>query len=141
MPGLRGWYRIASGLLLVAAGAHLVAHWRFYLDAASFDAPRRAVMAAMQSYVVFPPTGGTLWTVLQMFSLCFAILLAVLGTQGWILARECEPAALRRHAIRNALLCAIGALAVALLHPLPQPLLVLGAACMLHVLAAIARRD
>jgi hypothetical protein len=95
----------------------------------------------MKAYGVFAPTGATLWTVLQMFSLCFAILLALLGTQGWILARECEPPALRRHAIRNALLCAIGALAVALLHPLPQPLLVLGGAGVLYALSAVARRD
>jgi hypothetical protein len=141
MSPSRRWYRFASAWLLVAAGGHLAAHWRFYLATDSFDAPRRAVMQAMQAYVVFPAWNASLWTVLQMFSLCFAILLALLGAQGWILAREGDPRALRRHAIRNALLCLAGALAVAVLHPLPQPLAILGAAAALFAASALARGD
>lgn len=141
MPGLRGWYRIASGWLLVAAGAHLAAHWRFYLATDAFDASRRTVMEAMQAYVVFPPTGATLWTVLQMFSLCFAVLLALLGTQGWFLAREADRAALRRHAIRNAVLCFVAALVLAALHPVPQALVILGGAMLLFGASALVRGD
>ncbi len=47
MSPSRRWYRIAAGFLLVAAGGHLAAHWRFYLATDAFDAPRRAAMASM----------------------------------------------------------------------------------------------
>lgn len=141
MSPSRRWYRIASGFLLVAAGGHLAAHWRFYLATDAFDAPRRAVMEAMQAYVVFPPTGATLWTVLQMFSLCFAILLALFGTQGWFLAREAESAALRRHAIRHTVLCFVAVLALAALHPVPQALAIFGGALLLFGASALSRRD
>lgn len=141
MPGLRGWHRIASGFLLVAAGAHLVAHWRFYLGTDAFDPPRRTVMEAMQAFVVFPPTGATLWTVLQMFGLCFAIVFALLGTHGWFLAREADPAALRRHAIRNAVLCFVATLALAALHPVPQAQVIVGGAMLLFGAGALVRGD
>ena len=141
MSPSRRWYRLASGFLLVAAGGHLAAHWRFYLATEGFDTPRRAVMDAMQAYVVHPPTGSSLWTVLQMFSLAFVALLALLGTQGWFLAIEADGAALRRHAIRQALLCFVSVLALAALHPVPQALAIFGGATLLFGASALARRD
>jgi hypothetical protein len=139
MDPARRWYRFAAGWLLVAAGAHLAGHWVFYLDVDGFSAERRAVMQAMQAYVVFAPTGASLWTVLQMFSLAFAALLALAGCMSWFDAREADAWALQRHAIRNALLCGVALLAIAALHPVPQALGIFGGATILFALAARPR--
>jgi hypothetical protein len=136
----RRWHKTASAVLLIASGMHLAQHWAAFVDAApSPDPLRRAAIAAMQAYVVYPPLGTTLWTVLGAFSLGYAAALALFGTTHWILAREADPRTLRRHALRNALLLAIATLALMALHPQPQLAIVFGTAALLYALAAWPR--
>jgi hypothetical protein len=139
MGWTRRWYQAGSALLLIAAGLHLAAHWRAYVAVERFDPARRSVMEAMQAYVLYAPLGATLWTALGYFSLAYAALLALLGTSHWILAREADPRTLRRHALRNGVLCLLAAIGAALLHPLPQGLAVLLLAALLFGLAAWPR--
>lgn len=139
MSWTRGWYKAGSALLLIGAGVHLSAHWQAYVAIDVDDPVRRAAIEAMRGYVVNERFGITLWTALGAFSLAFGALLAVLGTTHWILVRECEPRALRRHALRNALLCGAATVALVLLHPLPQPVAILGLATALFALAAWPR--
>lgn len=139
MSWTRAWHRAASATLLIAAGAHLALHWRAYVAPPGDDAARASVMQAMQSHLLYPPLGTTLWTALGFFSLSYAALLALFGTSQWIVARESAPRVLRRHSLRNALLCAMITLAIWLLHPMPQGLVVFGAATVLYALAALPR--
>lgn len=139
MSPTRRWHRIASAWLLIAAGAHFTGHWRAYLAVDRFEPARRAAMQAMQDVVLYPPWQVTLWTALGFFSLSFGLLLAAFGASQWILAREADPRTLRRHALRNALLCALATAMAALLHPLPAGLVVLGGAALLFALAAWPR--
>ena len=140
MSWTRGWYRAGSAWLLIASGAHLAAHSRAYVANEEIDPARRAVIDAMRAYRLHPELEVSLWTALGAFSLGFAALLALLGTTNWILAREAEPRALRRHALRTSLLCAFATLALALLHPLPLPLLIFAMTTLLFALAAWPRR-
>jgi hypothetical protein len=126
-------------VLLIAAGAHLTAHWRAFVAGEASDPVHRAAIDAMQGVVLNAPLGATLWTAMGFFSLAFAALLVLFGTTHWILAREAEPRTLRRHALRNALLSALATGAVALWHPMPQGLVVFGAASVLFALAAVPR--
>jgi hypothetical protein len=135
----RRWHRAASAVLLIAAGAHLTAHWRAFVVGEADDPLHRAAIDAMQGVVLHAGLGATLWTALGFFSLAFAALLALFGTTQWILAREADPRTLRRHALRNALLCVLATGAVALWHPMPQGLVVFGAAGVLFALAAVPR--
>jgi hypothetical protein len=135
----RRWHRTASAVLLIASGMQLGLHWQLYVDVARFDAPRRSLMQAMQSYELYGPLGTSMWTALGFFSLAYAALLAVFGTSQWILARESDARTLRRHALRNTLLLGGTTLAAALLHPLPQGLAVLGIATLLFGCAAVPR--
>lgn len=139
MSGTRRWHRAGSALLLIAAGVHLSAHWRAYVSESPRDPSARAAIEAMQSHRLHPDLEATLWTALGAFSLGFAALLVLLGTTHWILAREAEARVLRRHALRNALLCALAALALAWLHPLPLPLLVFALAALAFGIAAWPR--
>jgi len=136
----RRWHRAASAVLLVASGVHLAAHRAaFLVDDDRGEATRRAAIDAMQAYVVFPPWGTTLWTVLGAFSLAYAAALAMFATSQWVLARETDPRTLRRHALRNAVLLLIASLALLALHPQPQLLVVFGAATVLYGAAAWPR--
>lgn len=127
-------------MLLIAAGAHLTQHWSTFVKATPSEGARRTAIEAMQAYVIYAPLGTTLWTVLGAFSLAYAAALALFGTSQWILAREADPRTLRRHALRNALLLALAALALLLLHPQPQLLFVFGVAALLYALAAWPRQ-
>ena len=141
MSPTRRWHRIASAVVLIAAGAHLAQHWAAFVDATpSSDPARRAALEAMQAYVVYAPLGTTLWTVLGAFSLAYGATLAAFGTSQWILAREADPRTLRRHALRNALLLGAAALALALLHPQPQLMFVLALAALAYAAAAWPRQ-
>lgn len=117
----------------------LALHWQLYVAVDGFDAPRRALMQAMQGYELYGPLGTTMWTALGFFSLAYAALLAVFGTSQWILARETEVRTLRRHALRNTLLLGGLTLAAAALHPLPQGIAVLALATLLFGCAAVPR--
>ena len=140
MSWTRSWHKSGSAFLLVAAGAHLAAHWRAYVAYDESDPARRAVIDAMRAYRLHPELDASLWTALGAFSLGFAALLALLGTTHWILAREAEPRVLRRHALRTSLLCAVATLALCWLHPLPLPILILGIGAMCFAFAAWPRR-
>jgi hypothetical protein len=135
----RRWYRAGSAWLLIAAGAHLSAHWRAYVATDAFDPSRARAMEAMQAHVLYAPLGVTLWTALGFFSLAFGVLLAAFGTTHWILAREAEPRVLRRHAFRNAIIGILATSAAAWLHPLPLGLAILGGATLLFALASWPR--
>lgn len=139
MSWTRRWHRAGSSVLLIASGMQLALHWRLYVALDGFDAPRRDLMQAMQSYELYGPLGTTMWTALGFFSLAYAVLLAVFGTSQWILAREADLRTLRRHALRDTVLLAGLTLAAAALHPLPQGLAVLGLATLLFGLAAVPR--
>jgi len=136
----RRWHRAASATLLIAAGVHLGGHWTSFVAAQSSGGARRqAAIAAMQAYVVFPPLGTTLWTALGAFSLAYAAALVLFATSQWVLAREADARTLRRHALRNAVLLLIATLALLLLHPQPQLLVVFGLATLLYACAAWPR--
>jgi hypothetical protein len=138
----RRWHKTASAVLLIASGMHLAQHWAaFVADDPTANPTRRAAIDAMQAHIVYPPLGTTLWTVLGAFSLGYAIALATFGTSQWILAREADPRALRRHALRNVVLLGLGALAMLALHPQPQLVFVLAATALLFALAAWPRSD
>jgi hypothetical protein len=135
----RRWYRVGSSWLLIAAGAHLAAHYRAFVAVGDSTPLRRDAIDAMQAYVIHPALGTTLWTVLGGFSLAYAAMLALFGTTHWILARESEPRVLRRHALRTAVLCILATAALGLLHPVPQALVVFAVASVLFALAAWPR--
>ena len=139
MSATRRWHRSASAVLLIAAGVHGAAHWRHYVAASEVAPERRAVIEAMQSLILYEPLGTTLWTALGFFSLAFGAGLALFGTTHWILAREADPRTLRRHALRNTVLCALAALLTLWLHPLPQGLVIFTLAAVLYGLAAWPR--
>lgn len=108
----RRWHRLASAVLLIAAGVHLSLHLR------SFERGDGAVAS---------------------FSLAYAAALILFGTSQWVLAREADPRTLRRHAMRNALLFALADLALVLLHPQPHVVVVFGLAAVLYAIAAWPR--
>jgi hypothetical protein len=139
MSWTRRWHRIGSAWLLIAAGSHLPVHWGAYVATGGFDPARRELMQAMQSFVVYEPLGTTMWTVLGFFSLSFSALLALWGTTHWVLAREADPRTLRRHALRNAVLCLLATAGIGALHLLPQGMLIFAVAAVLFGLAAWPR--
>jgi hypothetical protein len=82
----------------------------------------------MEAHMVLPGWHASAWTVLCMFSLCFALLLVLTGSAWWWMAKELPAPRLRPLAIASSLLCFIGVLLVVLLHPIPQPVVILGLA-------------
>lgn len=131
----RRWFRRAAGWLLLNAGAHLTAHVHFYADPETFAPARRQLYEALAGHLVSERTGVSAWTVLTALSLGYALLLILWGSGQWVLARECELQALRRHALRQSLLCAVAALALVLWYPLPQALILFTGAAVLYALA------
>ncbi|UXI68140.1 hypothetical protein [Tahibacter amnicola] len=117
--------RLASRVFLIGSGMHAVLHYRFYVDTASMDASRRAVMRYLQGVVVVPRFGTTMWTILCMFSLCFAILLALTGTAYWWMAKDLPAARLRPLATASAWLCLGSTALVAGLYPVLHAVLIL----------------
>ncbi|MCK7592520.1 LIC_13387 family protein [Pseudomarimonas salicorniae] len=138
---LRARFRWAAGWLLLHAGAHLPAHWRLFLHADGPPEAQRGMVEALREIPVRGPLETSLWEVIGAFSLVYAVLLALLGASGWILAREAPSAALRRHAWRHAWLLGAAALLLGLIHPLPQPLLAVGGGGLLFLWAALTRHD
>lgn len=133
---LRRRFRWAAGWMLLHAGAHLPAHWRLFLHPDGPPEAQRVLLETLQAIRVRSSLGGTLWDVLGSFSLAYALILAALGALAWVLSREAAPDALRRHAWRLSLLGLLATLAIALLHPLVQPLLALGGAGLLFLYCA-----
>jgi hypothetical protein len=125
--------------MLIAAGSHGVAHWRAFVAVDGLNPTQREAMRAMQAVLLYEPWQTSWWTALGFFSLAFALLLMAFGVSQWVLARETDPRTLRRHALRNAVVCGGGTAVTLVLHPLPAGAIVLGVAALLFALAAWPR--
>lgn len=121
---LRRGMRFSAGVFLIAAGMHGVAHYQFYVNDFLLDERRRQLIAAMQSYVLVPRLGTTMWTLHCMLSLSFAVLLMLAGTAYWWLAKDMPAERLRPLATASAWLCLGAALLLAAAYPVLQSVLV-----------------
>jgi len=121
---LRRGVKAAASIFLISAGMHATAHYHYFIDRGTEDASRTQLRQALEAHVVVPAWHATEWTVLCMFSLCFAILLMLTGSAWWWMAKELPAARLRALATASALLCCLGTLLVAVLHPMPQPIVI-----------------
>lgn len=138
--GVRG----AASVLLIASGVHAAAHYRAFVDEAAFDAPRRALMAAMRAYPVLPGWHVDAWTMLRGYSLSFALLLMLSGTLLWWLGRELPPARLRALATATLLILVVATVMLGMAEPMPvqMAILALAAACLaVAVLTGHAGRE
>ena len=134
--GVRG----AASVLLIASGVHGVAHYRAFVDEAAFDAPRRALMAAMRAYPILPRWHVDAWTMLCGYSLSFALLLMLSGTLLWWLGRELPPARLRALASATLLILAAAVVLLGIAGPMPVQMAVLALAAACLAVAVIAGR-
>ncbi|HEY6942655.1 LIC_13387 family protein [Dokdonella sp.] len=137
---LRLGVRSAGSVLLIASGVHASAHYRAFVDTASFDAPRRALMDAMRAYVILPRWGVDAWTMLCGYSLCFAILLMLCGTLLWWMGRHLAATRLRPLAAASALVLCVGIALIASLDPMPVQMSVLALAALCLVLGVLRGR-
>jgi hypothetical protein len=129
---LRHGVRAAASVLLIASGVHASAHYRAYVRVDDIDAPRRALMAAMQAYEILPRWHVTAWTMLAAYSLCFAILLMFGGTLLWWMGKELPVARLRPLAGAAAFVLLLGVALLGLLNPAPvqMAILLIAASCL-----------
>ena len=139
-PSMRRGIRFAAGVFLIASGMQAVAHYHFYIDDRSRGPAAQAIVQALQGYVVAPGFGTTLWTVLCMFSLMFAVLLALAGTAYWWMGKDLPAARLRPLATASAWLCLAATALVALLHPVLHAVVILLAAGLAFSYASWAGR-
>ena len=129
-PLLRHGVRAAASVLLIASGVHATAHYRAFMRIDTFDAPRRALMRAMQAYEILPRWGVDAWTMLSAYSLCFAILLMFGGTLLWWLGKELPAARLRPLARAAALVLFVGVALLGLFDPAPVQMSILSIAAL-----------
>lgn len=122
---LRRGTRFAAGVFLIAAGMHGMAHYQFYVSDFLMDPRRRALIEAMQSYVVVPRFGTTMWTLHCMFSLSFAVLLVLAGTAYWWMGKDLPAQKLRPLATASAVLCLGATVLMAVTYPVLQTVLIL----------------
>jgi hypothetical protein len=127
---LRFGVRCAGSVLLIASGVHASVHYRAFVDTASFDAPRRALMDAMRAYAILPRWGVDAWTMLCGYSLCFALLLMLCGTLLWWMGKHLVAARLRPLATAASLVLFAGVALIALLDPMPVQMSVLALAAL-----------
>lgn len=129
---LRNGVRAAASVLLIASGVHATAHYRAYVRVDSIDAPRRALMAAMQAYEILPRWHVSAWTMLGAYSLCFAILLMFGGTLLWWMGGELPAARLRPLASAAAFVLILGVILLGLFDPAPvqMSILLIAALCL-----------
>jgi hypothetical protein len=137
---LRRGVKAAASIFLISAGMHATAHYHYFVDRNGEDASRTQLRQALEAHVVMPAWHATEWTVLCMFSLCFAILLVLAGSAWWWMAKELPPARLRALATASALLCLFGTFLVAALHPMPQPIVIFGLAGLSFAAASLLGR-
>ncbi len=83
-PG-RFFYKIAAWWLLVSAAAHSVGHYLFYMDESRFSPERLDIARQMQALVADPVLDGSLWRMLQAFSLAFGLFLLFAGISSLVL--------------------------------------------------------
>lgn len=138
---LRRGVKAAASIFLISAGMHATAHYHYFIDRGSEDDSRARLRQVLEAHSVIPAWNATEWTVLCMFSLCFAILLALTGSAWWWMGKELPAPHLRALATASAMLCLFGALLVALLHPMPQPVVILGLAGLSFVAASLFGRE
>ncbi len=138
---LRRGVKAAASIFLISAGMHATAHYRYFIDRSTEDASRKQLRQVLEAHVVIPAWDATEWTVLCMFSLCFAILLVLAGTAWWWMAKDLPAPRLRSLATASALLCLLGTLLVALLHPMPQSIVILGLAGLSFMVASVFGRS
>jgi len=138
---LRRGVKSAASILLISAGIHAAAHYHYYLSDHADDAARNALKAVMQAHMVIPAWNASAWTVLCAFSLCIALLMGLCGTAFWWMGKDMPAARLRPLATASAGLCLISALLVLLLHPIPQPVVILGGAGVCFALGSIFGRS
>ena len=129
---LRAGVRSAGSVLLIASGVHASVHYRAFVDTASFDAPRRALMEAMRAYAILPRWGVDAWSMLSGYSLCFAILLMLCGTLLWWMGKHLAAVRLRSLATATVLILCAGIALIAVLDPMPvqMSVLALAASCL-----------
>lgn len=137
---MRRGIRFAAGTFLIASGMQAVAHYQFYLADRARGPAAQELVRALKGYVVAPAFGTTMWTVLCMFSLAFAILLMLAGTAYWWMAKDLPAPRLRPLATASAWLCLAGTAAMALLHPVLHTVLILLAAGLAFSYASWAGR-
>jgi hypothetical protein len=137
---MRRGVRFAAGVFLIASGMQVVAHWHFYVDDRARGPAAQELVRAMQGYVVAPAFGTTMWTVLCMFSLMFAVLLLLAGTAYWWMGKELPAARLRPLATASAWLCLVSTAIVAVAHPVLHAVLILLAAGLAFSYASWAGR-
>lgn len=137
---LRLGVRSAASVLLIASGVHGVAHYRAFVDEATFDASRRALMGAMRAYVVLPRWHVDAWTMLRGYSLSFAILLMLSGTLLWWLGRELAPRRLRALATATLLILIVAVALLGVAGPMPVQMAILALAALCLTIGIIAGR-
>ncbi|MBL8297513.1 MAG: hypothetical protein JNN30_04100 [Rhodanobacteraceae bacterium] len=122
---LRRGIRFAASVFLISAGMHAMAHYQYYVADLFADERRRAVVEAMQSYVIVPRFGTTMWTLHCMFSASFAVFLILTGTAYWWMAKDMPLQKLRPLATASAWLCFAATVLVSLAYPVLQTVLIL----------------
>ncbi|MEE9208748.1 MAG: hypothetical protein V3U67_10350 [Gemmatimonadota bacterium] len=135
----RFFFKIAAWWLLVSAAAHSVQHYLFYIDESRFTAERLEIARRMQALVADPVLDGSLWRMLQAFSLSFGLFLLFAGVSSLVLLRgRPSGALLQRMARFNSVFWGGAFIIVFLVHPVIQPLVIAGAACLLFAASRIS---
>ena len=134
--GVRG----AASVLLIASGVHGVAHYRAFVDEAAFDAPRRALMAAMRAYPILPRWQVDAWTMLRGYSLSFAILLMLSGSLLWWLGRELPRVRLRALATATLVILVVAVVLLGIAGPMPVQMVILALAALCLAIGVAASR-
>ena len=137
---LRRGVNSAASILLISSGIHAAAHYHYYLSDNAADPSRNALKTVMQAHMVIPAWNASAWTVLCAFSLCVALLMGLCGTAFWWMGKEMPAARLRPLATASAGLCLGSALLILLLHPIPQPVVILGGAGVCFTLGSFFGR-
>ncbi len=137
---LRLGVRAAASVLLIASGVHGMAHYRAFVDEAAFDAPRRALMAAMRAYPILPRWQVDAWSMLRGYSLSFALLLMLSGTLLWWLGRELPAARLRALATATLLILVVAVVLLGVAGPMPVQMAILAVAALCLAAGVIGGR-
>lgn len=137
---LRSGVRGAAAVLLIASGVHATVHYRAFVDVASFDAPRRALMQAMRAYPILPRWGIDAWTMLCGYSVCFALLLMLCGTLLWWMGKHLDASRMRPLATATAIVLFAGVGLLALLDPMPVQMTVLSLAALFLTVGVLRGR-
>ena len=126
------FFRLGAFWLLAAAAGHAAAHYRFYVDESAFPSDRLALVRVMEAFHTGVLDGTSLWTILQMFSLAFGLLLAFAGACNLLLLGTTrDPGVVRRFAGFNAVFWSAAAALVGVMHPVLQTIVIAGTAFLL----------